>query len=67
MVAEQKTTVMQVPAEELRKLMIHPVLKKLFLAKMKERLNRTSINELPRFAGIDQQDAQDLRTESEAG
>ena len=66
-VAEQKTTVMQVPAEELRKLMIHPVLKKLFLAKMKERLNRTSINELPRFAGIDQQDAQDLRTESEAG
>jgi hypothetical protein len=31
---------------------------------MSERLNRTSINELPSFAGVDQQDARDLRTVS---
>jgi hypothetical protein len=29
---------------------------------MTERLIRTSINELPRFAGVNQQDARDLRT-----
>jgi CRP-like cAMP-binding protein/sugar phosphate permease len=64
-IAEQKTTLLQVPADELRRMMGNPVLDKLFLLKMNERLNRTSINELPRFAGIDQQDAIDLRSEPE--
>jgi CRP-like cAMP-binding protein len=66
-IAEQKTTLLQVPADELRKLMGNPALGKLFLLKMNERLNRTSINELPRFAGIDQQDAHDLRSAPEEG
>jgi hypothetical protein len=29
---------------------------------MTERLSRSTINELPRFAGVDQQDVRDLRT-----
>jgi hypothetical protein len=43
-------------------LMGNPALSALFLSKMTERLGRTSINELPRFAGVDQQDALNLRT-----
>jgi MFS family permease len=65
-VADQALTLLQVPAAALRKLMgSSPVLSKLFLAKMTERLNRTSINDLPRFAGPDQQDLRELRTASE--
>jgi len=64
-IAEEPTTLFQVPAKALRELMGHPALGNLFLLKMTERLGRTSINELPRFAGINQQDAQNLRTESE--
>jgi MFS family permease len=61
-IAEENTTLLQVPAQALRSLMVNPALSALFLAKMTERLGRTSINELPRFAGVDQQDALDLRT-----
>jgi MFS family permease len=61
-VAIQDANVLMVPAKVLRDLMNNPALKALFLAKMTERLNRSSINELPRFAGVDQQDAQELRT-----
>jgi CRP-like cAMP-binding protein len=61
-VAEENTILLQVPAQALRSLMGNPALSALFLAKMTERLGRTSINELPRFAGVDQQDARDLRT-----
>lgn len=62
-VAEQDTRLLQVPASEIRNLMGNPALGKLIQQKMIERLNRTSINELPRFAGIDQQDAKELRSE----
>ena len=61
-VADQPLTLLQVPAEVLRKLMARPALSQLFLAKMSERLGRTSINDLPRFAGPDQQDVRELRT-----
>jgi CRP-like cAMP-binding protein len=61
-VAEENTTLLQVSAQALRSLMGNPALSALFLAKMTERLGRTSINELPRFAGVDQQDALELRT-----
>ena len=61
-VAEEDTTLLQVPAQALRSLMGNPALSALFLSKMTERLGRTSINELPRFAGVDQQDARNLRT-----
>jgi MFS family permease len=66
-VAEENTSLLQVPAKALRNLMGNPALGALFLAKMTERLGRTSINELPRFAGVDQKDARDLRTAPAAG
>ena len=61
-VASESTTLMQVPAQALRGLMSNPAMGAIFLAKMTERLNRSSINELPRFAGYDQQVMRDLRT-----
>jgi CRP-like cAMP-binding protein/Na+/melibiose symporter-like transporter len=61
-VATEPTTLMQVPAQTLRSLMSNPAVGAIFLAKMTERLNRSSINELPRFAGYDQQVMRDLRT-----
>ena len=61
-VAEENATLLQVPAQALRSLMGNPALSALFLAKMSERLRRTSLNELPRFAGPDQQDARELRS-----
>lgn len=62
-VAAEDTSLLQVPAQVLRGLMGKPALSALFLDKMAERLSRTTINELPRFTGIDQKDARDLRTE----
>jgi CRP-like cAMP-binding protein len=61
-VAVDGTTLMQVPAQTLRGLMSNPALSMLFLTKMSERLNQLSINELPRFAGYDQQVMRDLRS-----
>jgi MFS family permease len=61
-VAAENTSLMQVPAQALRNLMGNPALSALFLAKISERLGRTTINELPRFAGVDQQDVRELRT-----
>jgi len=61
-VAEQPTTVMEVPAATLRGLMAIPELGSLFLSKLTERLNRTNNPDLPRFSGIDQASLRDLRT-----
>ena len=61
-VAAENTRLMQIPAQTLRSLMWNPALSALFLGKMSERLNRSSLNELPRFAGVDQKDVKDLRT-----
>ena len=61
-VADEPTTLLQVPARTLRGLMSHPGLSQLFLSKMTERLSRTHISDLPRLAGVDQQSLRDLRT-----
>jgi MFS family permease len=61
-VAAETTILLQVPSKAMRSLMGNPSLSALFLAKMTERLGRTTINELPRFAGVDQQDVRALRT-----
>ena len=61
-VASEATTVMQIPSQTLRNLMSNPAVGSIFLAKMTERLSRSSITELPRFAGHDQQVMRDLRT-----
>lgn len=60
--AVENTSLLQLPAQALRNLMSNPTLSALFLAKMSERLSRTTLTELPRFAGVDQQDARALRT-----
>ncbi len=62
-VATEPSTVLQVPAEELRKLMNKPALSTIVLAKMTHRLTAsTLLGELPRFAGVDQEAARELRT-----
>src|SRR5262249_27672240 len=61
-VAEEPTTVVEVPAMALRALMVVPELESLFLSKLTERLNRTNHADLPRFAGVDQASLKDLRT-----
>lgn len=61
-VAEQPTTVVEVPAPALRALMAVPELGSLFLSKLTERLNRTNNADLPRFSGVDQASLRDLRT-----
>jgi CRP-like cAMP-binding protein len=62
-VEEGGSILLQVPAEVLRGLMEHPSLNRLFASKMTERLARTSITDLPRFAGVDQQALKELRLE----
>ena len=63
-VAEEPTSLMRVPSEALRGLMDEPAMSQLILATMNERLGRTAaITDLPRFAGMDQATAKDLRTE----
>jgi CRP-like cAMP-binding protein/sugar phosphate permease len=61
-VADEPTTLMQVPAGALRKLMDHPDLGQLFLAKMTERITMTQLSELPRIGGYDQQSLRSLRS-----
>jgi CRP-like cAMP-binding protein len=60
-VATQNSDLIQIPAQSLRALMSNPILSDLLLKKMTERLVRTSLNDLPRFSGVDQQDAKELR------
>ena len=60
-VAEKETTLLQVPAENLKRLMDHPRLRYLLLSKLTERLSRTHVTDLPRLAGFDQDNLRDLR------
>ncbi len=63
-VADESTSLLQVPSATLRRLMQHPAMNQLVLTTMTERLGRTAaITDLPRFAGIDQATLRDLRTE----
>jgi CRP-like cAMP-binding protein len=61
-VAEQSTRLLKVPASTLRIWMQNPAVSGLFLSTIGERLNRTSIKELPRFAGVDQSALRELRS-----
>ena len=58
---------MQIPAKALHGLMSNPAVSQLFLTKMTERLSRTHINELPRFAGADQESLRELRSVASDG
>ena len=63
-VAEEATTLLQVPAALLRVLMLQPAFSQMVLARISERLARTSIRDLPRFTAVDPQAARELREES---
>jgi CRP-like cAMP-binding protein len=61
-VADTAATLMEVPAETLRALMVEPAISALVLPKLTERLARTTSADLPRLAGLDQEALRDLRT-----
>jgi CRP-like cAMP-binding protein/sugar phosphate permease len=61
-VADTDLTVMEVPAEALRATMTEPEIRKLVFSTLTSRLLRTEAADLPRLAGIDQEDLRDLRT-----
>jgi MFS family permease len=64
-VAEDDSTLLEVPAEVLRRLMAIPDFSQIVHGKMSERLARTaSLADLPRFGGIDQTALRQLRAES---
>ena len=60
-VAEEPTRLLEVPATTLRVLMSQADFGQMVLARMTQRLARTSIHDLPRFLGVDQQAARSLR------
>ncbi|MFL5751625.1 MAG: MFS transporter [Chloroflexota bacterium] len=61
-VADQPTTLLEVPASTLRTVMDVPALSSLFLSTLTERLTRTQSADRPRLAGNDQEALRDLRT-----
>ncbi len=66
-VAEEASTLLEVPAETLRSLMAVPEFGQLVQGKMTERLARTaSLADLPRFGGFDQGALRRLRAETAA-
>jgi len=66
-VAEENSTLLEVPAEVLRHLMAIPDFSQIVHGKMSERLARTaSLADLPRFGGIDPTALRELRAEAAA-
>ncbi len=66
-VAEEPTRLLEVPAAVLRLLMAQPAFSQMVLSRMTERLARTSLHDLPRLTGVDQEDARKLREEPVVG
>ncbi len=60
-VIEEPTRLLQVPAQVLRTMMTEPAFSQMVLKRMSERLARTSIRDLPRLAGVNPEDARELR------
>ena len=61
-VADTDATLLEVPAEALRATMAVPEVERLVMATLASRIQRTEAADLPRLAGIDQDDLRDLRT-----
>ncbi len=61
-VADADISLLEVPAEGLRATMVVPEIRKLVLSTLTSRLLRTEAADLPRLAGVDQEDLRDLRT-----
>jgi CRP-like cAMP-binding protein/sugar phosphate permease len=60
-VADEATTVLELPAATLRSIMDVPAVSALVLGKLTERLGRSTTADLPRLAGVDQGDLRELR------
>lgn len=65
-IAQEPTTLLQVPAPTLRHLMAYPGISQIVRLKYYERLSRTNLTDLPRFAGLDQAALRELRAEPSA-
>lgn len=61
-VADEDTTLIQVPAAVLRRMSAKPELNRLFLSKMTERMLRMDMVDLPRFGGLGSVTMRELRT-----
>ena len=61
-VADVDSTLLEVPADALRATMEVPEISHVVLSTISNRLQRTEASDLPRLAGIDQDDLRDLRT-----
>jgi CRP-like cAMP-binding protein/predicted MFS family arabinose efflux permease len=61
-VADEETTLLEVPGSNVQSITDNPRLRYVFWTKVTERLSRTHIAELPRLAGWDQETLRDLRT-----
>lgn len=62
-VADQPTTLLQLPAAVLRRIMKNPELNRLLLTTMTRRMMESNILDLPRFSSMNQQALRELRTE----
>lgn len=61
-IVRANATLLQVPASTLRHLMQIPAISEIVRLKFYERLSRTNLKDLPRFAGMDQNTLRELRT-----
>jgi len=61
-VAVEPTTLLEVPGEALRAVMIVPEVSRLLLTTLRERLLRTDATDLPRISSLDQASLRELRT-----
>src|SRR5690606_7302133 len=64
-VAEEDTTLIQVPAAALRRMSAKPELNRLFLSKMTERMVRMDMVDMPRSYGLANETLLELRTPRE--
>jgi CRP-like cAMP-binding protein len=62
-VADEPTQLVQVPGGVFRQLLRDATLSQVVHSRFLERIARTSLTDLPRFAGVDQQTLRELRTE----
>ncbi len=60
-IADSDTTLLEIPAESLRAMMVVPEIQRLVHATLTTRLIRTEAADLPRLAGVDQESLRDLR------
>jgi CRP-like cAMP-binding protein len=61
-VTDTDTTLLEVPADAFRATMVVPEINRLVTSTLTARLSRTEAADLPRLAGLDQDDLRELRT-----